>query len=69
MTSTLSAAKARDMARIGGVTKPLENKKGEIAIPGSITGTASNPRISVNVGAVAKREIKGVGHALRTLIP
>jgi uncharacterized protein involved in outer membrane biogenesis len=69
MTSILSAAKARDMARIGGVTKPLQNRKGEIEIPGSITGTASDPKISVNVGAVAKRELKGVGHALRKLIP
>ena len=69
MTLILSAAKAHEMARIGGVTKPLENSKGEIEIPGTITGTASAPKISVNVGAVAKRELKGVGHVFGKIIP
>ncbi len=67
MTAVLSPTEAHRMAKFAGITKPLENEKGEIEIPGTITGTATNPNIAVNVGSVAKREVSGIGKSIKSL--
>jgi uncharacterized protein involved in outer membrane biogenesis len=64
VTVTVAAAKMSGVGRLVGLAKPLQDQNGNINIPGTVTGTASNPKIALNVIAGAKKEAQGIGRGV-----
>ena len=58
--ATVSGAKSQDLGRLTGLAEPPQNGQGGLQVPGRITGTASNPKVSFDVGSLAKQEGKHV---------
>lgn len=53
-----STAKSAELAGRVGLVKRLENARGEIQIPVTITGTATAPKTTVDVQSVAKKQVQ-----------
>ena len=65
VTVTVAAAKMTGVGgRVVGLAKPLQDQNGNLNIPGSVTGTASNPKISLNLVSNAKKEVQGIGQGV-----
>lgn len=70
VTARLSPALSQRLAGRVGLAGALGGGGGGLAIPVTITGTTTAPTISVDVGALAKRQAKGeLGKRLLELIP
>lgn len=70
VTARLSPALSQRLAGRVGLAGALGGTDGGLAIPMTITGTTTAPKISVDVGALARRQAKGeLGKRLLELIP
>ena len=58
-TTTISGAQAQGVANVAGLAQA--NGQGGLQLPGHITGTASNPKVTFDVGSLAKQEGKNLG--------
>jgi uncharacterized protein involved in outer membrane biogenesis len=65
--TTVSGAKAQNVGQMTGLAKPQQNGQGGLQIPGHIAGTASDPKIAIDVGSIAKQEGKNVVRGLTGL--
>jgi uncharacterized protein involved in outer membrane biogenesis len=67
----LSAARTRDLAQRVALVQRLETQQGELAIPVTVTGTASAPKFGVDVGTLAKQHLPGalIQQGLQKLLP
>jgi uncharacterized protein involved in outer membrane biogenesis len=59
LTAVISAAKAAQLAQVTPLAKRLENDRGEITVPVLVTGSATAPKITVDVQAIAKQQLPG----------
>ncbi len=64
VTVTVAATKLNGVGRLVGLAKPLQDQNGNINIPGTVTGTASNPKISLNLVSNATKQVQGVGQGV-----
>jgi uncharacterized protein involved in outer membrane biogenesis len=58
LRAVLSSAKSQQLVGKLGPVAQLRNAQGELVIPVTVTGTLTQPKYSVDVGAVAKKEVK-----------
>ena len=66
----LSAARTKDLAQRVAVVQKLETPQGTLAIPVTVTGTASAPKFAPDVTALAKQHLPGVlQQGLQKLLP
>jgi uncharacterized protein involved in outer membrane biogenesis len=70
-TTQLSAARTRDLAQRAALVQKLETQQGELAIPVTVTGTASAPKFGVDLGTLAKQHLPGavLQQGLNKLLP
>lgn len=66
LTADFSAARSAQLAQSAAIAKRLENAQGELEVPMTVRGTASAPKIGVNVQSIAKQQLqdqikKGLG--------
>jgi uncharacterized protein involved in outer membrane biogenesis len=82
LTAALAAARAGRLSQALSAAKPAQNAQGEVQVPLTVTGTVTAPKISVNVGSIAKQQLqtqlqgkvekqlpKGVQDQLHKLLP
>ena len=65
--TTVSGAQAQSVGQMTGLAKPQQNAQGGLQIPGHIAGTASDPKVAIDVGSIAKQEGKNVVRGLTGL--
>jgi AsmA-like protein len=68
---TFSAAKANQLAQLTPLAKNLQNAQGEIAIPVTVTGTASAPKFGIDVATLAKKNLPNqlIKQGINKLLP
>jgi hypothetical protein len=59
MTASVSADRSGQMVQSVGLLKRLSNDRGEVTFPVTVTGTATAPKISVDLGSIAKKQFEG----------
>jgi len=58
LRAALSAARSGQLAQKVALLQHLTDDQGQISMPVSVSGTATNPKTSVDVGTVAKKQVK-----------
>ncbi|HEX5385762.1 MAG TPA: AsmA-like C-terminal region-containing protein [Gemmatimonadales bacterium] len=58
LNAGFSAAKSAELASKVGALRQMENGRGEISVPVTVTGTTTAPKTSVDVGSMAKAKAK-----------
>jgi AsmA protein len=70
LTASASPGLSNQMVQRAGLLKSLANDRGEVTFPVIVTGSTTAPRISVDVGSVAKKQLGGkVEKGLMDLLP
>jgi uncharacterized protein involved in outer membrane biogenesis len=59
MTASVSADRSGQMVQSVSLLKRLSNDRGEVTFPVIVTGTTTAPRISVDLGSIAKKQLEG----------
>jgi uncharacterized protein involved in outer membrane biogenesis len=58
LNALLSAERSQQLAQKSAVVQRLANDRGEVSVPVIVTGTTVAPKYSVDVGSVAKKQVK-----------
>jgi AsmA protein len=67
LKAILSPAKSRELTSKAGFLGDLRNALGQLELPLTITGTATNPKTRVDIGSIAKKQMKGIEKGLQKL--
>jgi uncharacterized protein involved in outer membrane biogenesis len=59
MTASASPEKSSQLVQRVGLLKNLSNDRGQVSFPVVVTGTTTAPRISVDLGSMAKKQLEG----------
>jgi uncharacterized protein involved in outer membrane biogenesis len=59
MTASASPGMSNQLAQRVGVLKQLSNDRGQLTFPVIVTGTTMAPKISVDLGSLAKKQVEG----------
>lgn len=59
LTAAVSAAMSKQLAQRVGLLKGLSNDRGQVTFPVTVRGTTSAPKISVDLGSLAKKQLEG----------
>jgi AsmA protein len=59
MTARASPEMSNQLTQRVGLLKQLSNDRGQVSFPVIVTGTTTAPRISVDLGSIAKKELEG----------
>jgi AsmA protein len=70
MTATASPEMSNQLVQRVGILQRLSNDRGQVTFPVIVRGTTTAPRISVDLGSVAKKQLEGkVEKGLLELLP
>jgi uncharacterized protein involved in outer membrane biogenesis len=70
MTASASPEMSNQLIQRVGMLKGLSNSRGQVTFPVIVTGTTTAPRISVDLGSIAKKQLEGkVEKGLLELLP
>jgi AsmA protein len=59
MTASTSPEMSSQMVQRVGLLKQLSNDRGQVTFPVIVTGTTTAPKISVDLGSIAKKQLEG----------
>jgi uncharacterized protein involved in outer membrane biogenesis len=59
LTASASPAMSNQLVKRVGLLKSLSNDRGQVTFPVLVTGTTTAPRISVDLGSIAKKQLEG----------
>jgi AsmA protein len=59
LTASVSPAMSDQLVQRVGMLKSLSNDRGQVTFPVMVTGTTTAPRISVDLGSMAKKQLEG----------
>jgi uncharacterized protein involved in outer membrane biogenesis len=59
MTASVSPGMSKQLVQRVGLLKRMSNDQGQVTFPVIVTGTATAPRISVDLGSIAQKQLQG----------